>query len=81
MNNLVVMPLIIPLITGLVLVIFRRQIRLHRLMSLLATLSVSVVAILLMNQVVIDGPQTLQLGGKSGHREATDGHQGKRSRH
>jgi multicomponent Na+:H+ antiporter subunit D len=62
MNNLVVMPLIIPLITGLVLVIFRRQIRLHRLMSLLATLSVSVVAILLMNQVVIDGPQTLQLG-------------------
>jgi multicomponent Na+:H+ antiporter subunit D len=62
MNNLVVMPLIIPIITGLVLVIFRRQIRLHRLMSLLATLSVSVVAILLMNQVVIDGPQTLQLG-------------------
>ena len=62
MNNLVVLPIIIPLITGLVLAIFSRQIRLHRLLSLLATLSISVVAILLMNQVAIDGPQILQLG-------------------
>lgn len=62
MNSLVILPVIIPLIIGLLLVIFSRKIRLHYFMSLLATLSISAVAIFLMNQVVIDGPQTLQLG-------------------
>lgn len=62
MNSLVILPVIIPLLIGLILVVFSRQIRLHYYMCLLATLSISMIAILLMKQVVIDGPQTLQLG-------------------
>ena len=56
MNNLLILPIIIPMITGLALVIFSRQIRLHRFMSLLATLSISGTAVLAMNQIVVDGP-------------------------
>lgn len=62
MNNLVILPIIIPLITGLLLVICNRKIRLQYLLSLLATISISAVAMLLMHRAVIDGPQTLQLG-------------------
>ena len=62
MSNLLILPIIIPMITGLVLVIFSRQIRLHRFMSLLATLSIIGAAVLAMNQIVVDGPQTLQIG-------------------
>lgn len=62
MNNFIILPVIIPLISALILVVFNRQIRLHYFMSLAATLSVSVAAILIMKQVMIAGPQVLQLG-------------------
>ncbi|RKD25944.1 Na+/H+ antiporter subunit D [Ammoniphilus oxalaticus] len=63
MNNLVILPIVIPVITGMVMVIFRRDIKLHRLLSLAATLSILGIAILLMNQINALGIQTLQLGG------------------
>ncbi len=62
MSNLLILPIIIPMITGLALVIFSCQIRLHRFMSSLATLSISGTAVLIMNRIGVDGPQTLQIG-------------------
>ncbi|HZK43545.1 MAG TPA: Na+/H+ antiporter subunit D, partial [Syntrophomonadaceae bacterium] len=62
MNNLVILPIIIPLITGLILVILRKQIRLHKILTLLAIAAITVVSIFLMHHITIKGVQTLQLG-------------------
>jgi len=63
MNNLLITPVVIPLITGMVLIIFQRNIKLQRVLSLTALLITSVISVLLMNQIRQDGIQTLQLGG------------------
>ncbi len=63
MNNLLIAPVIIPLMTGMVLIIFQKNIYLQRILSLVALLATVVVAILLMNQIKDSGIQTIQLGG------------------
>jgi multicomponent Na+:H+ antiporter subunit D len=63
MNNVVILPILIPLITGMILVIFRKNIPFQRLLSILAILAMGVVAVFLMVQVRTEGIQTLQLGG------------------
>ncbi len=62
MNNLVILPVVIPLIAGLVMIIFPKRLGLHKALSLLAVISVTVVALFLINQVNLNGIQTLQLG-------------------
>ncbi|WP_031513336.1 Na+/H+ antiporter subunit D [Desulfofalx alkaliphila] len=63
MNNLVILPIILPIIGGMLMVILREYLWFHRLLTLAVTLAIGAVSILLMEQIKIDGIQTLQLGG------------------
>ncbi|MDD4335073.1 MAG: Na+/H+ antiporter subunit D [Desulfotomaculaceae bacterium] len=63
MNNYVVLPIIIPLITGMVMVVFKNNIWLHRILSLLAIALIGVDAVFLLEQIKTSGMQTLYLGG------------------
>lgn len=63
MNNLLIAPVVIPLLMGMVLIIVHTNIHLQRVLSLIALLATAVVSVLLMNQIRLDGIQTLQLGG------------------
>lgn len=63
MNNLLITPVVIPLLTGMVLIIFQKNIQLQKVLSLAALLATGVISVLLMNQIRNDGIQTLQLGG------------------
>ena len=63
MNNLVLMPILIPLTIGMILVLFRKNIRTSTLLSVLAVLAIGMISIFLLNQIKTEGIQTLQLGG------------------
>ncbi|WP_066295288.1 Na+/H+ antiporter subunit D [Bacillus sp. FJAT-29937] len=63
MNNLVIWPIIIPLIAGLILILFRKNILFQRLLSILAIIGIGVVSVSLMSQIKGNGIQTLQAGG------------------
>jgi len=63
MNNLLITPVIIPLLTGMLLIIFQKNLKLQRILSLVALLATSVISVLLMIQIRDGGIQTLQLGG------------------
>ncbi|NRG44404.1 Na+/H+ antiporter subunit D [Bacillus sp. CRN 9] len=63
MNNIVILPIIIPMILGLIMVIFRRRIMLHRVLSILSMTGTGGAAAYLIYQVKHEGIQTLQLGG------------------
>lgn len=63
MNNLLILPVIIPLITGMVLILLQRNIKLQRVLSLVALVASGGIAVILMNQIRSGGIQTLQLGG------------------
>lgn len=63
MNNLVIWPIIIPLIAGLILILFRRNILFQRLLSILAIIGIGAVSVSLMSQIKENGIQTLQAGG------------------
>lgn len=63
MNNLLVFPIIIPLLTGLLLIIFRERIKLQRVLTVMAIVAIAVVSLILMHQIYHNGIQTLQLGG------------------
>ncbi|MEH7235648.1 Na+/H+ antiporter subunit D [Bacillus sp. JJ1562] len=63
MGNLVIFPIIIPIIVGMILVIFRKNIKMHRVLSLVTVISIFVVSLVLMHRIKIKGIQVLQLGG------------------
>lgn len=63
MNNLVILPIIVPVITGLILIIFRNRMKVHRFLSILSMLLVFITAAALIHRIDISGIQTLQLGG------------------
>jgi multicomponent Na+:H+ antiporter subunit D len=63
MNNLIVLPIIIPIIAGMLMVICKNMIKFHRFLSLLAITSVGMVSVLLMEQIKLAGIQILYLGG------------------
>jgi multicomponent Na+:H+ antiporter subunit D len=63
MNNLVILPIVIPIITGMIMVIWRGNIKLQRFLSIFSTVVVSAVAIYLMFQIDKEGIQILKLGG------------------
>ena len=63
MSNLIVLPLIIPIMVGVMLVFFRRFIKVQRVISLLALVSISVVSILLLNDIQSEGILRLDFGG------------------
>ncbi|MDD4565810.1 MAG: Na+/H+ antiporter subunit D [Eubacteriales bacterium] len=62
-NNLIILPIIIPIISGLVMIIIRNHTRLHRIISILATVLIGLSAVLLLEQIRESGVQILYLGG------------------
>jgi multicomponent Na+:H+ antiporter subunit D len=63
MNNLVILPLLIPLLTGILLIFLRNRITAQRWLSALSLLFLLAVSANLVHVVSIQGIQTLQLGG------------------
>lgn len=63
MNNIIILPIMIPLVIGMIMVIFRRNIAIHKALSIVAIIGSGLVAGTLMSQIGNAGPQTLQLGG------------------
>lgn len=63
MSNLVILPVIIPIIAGLLLVMMRKYIRLQRMLSIASMGAVALVTFYLMNTIKVKGIQSLQLGG------------------
>lgn len=63
MNNFVILPIIIPIIFGMIMIIFRKRMKLQRSLSLVSTAGVGIVTVYLMLQVKSEGIQTLHLGG------------------
>ena len=57
------MPILIPLTVGMILILFRNNIYLQRLLSVLAILANGMVSVFLLNLIKTKGIQTLQLGG------------------
>lgn len=63
MTNIIILLLIIPLITGLVLIFFRKHLRLQRWTSLISLIINGIVAVVVIQHVHNQGTQTLNLGG------------------
>ncbi|WP_449621715.1 Na+/H+ antiporter subunit D [Robertmurraya sp. Marseille-Q9965] len=63
MNNFVILPIIIPIIFGMIMIIFRKRMKLQRSLSLVSMAVVGIVTVYLMLQVKSEGIQTLHLGG------------------
>ncbi|WP_317948386.1 proton-conducting transporter transmembrane domain-containing protein, partial [Rossellomorea marisflavi] len=63
MNNVIILPIIIPIIAGMVMVIFRKNIPFQRFLGVLALVASIAVSFVLMEQIKVNGPQSLQLGG------------------
>ncbi|MCH1625506.1 Na+/H+ antiporter subunit D [Fredinandcohnia quinoae] len=62
MNNVVILPILIPLLTGIILIFFNKYIKVQRWISFCSTLITVLVAGYLVQTVFTDGIQTLQLG-------------------
>jgi multicomponent Na+:H+ antiporter subunit D len=63
MNNLTILPIILPVIAGMIMVVFRNQIRMHRALSLGTLTLIGIVAVMLMEQIQQNGIQVLHVGG------------------
>ncbi|QNK57128.1 Na+/H+ antiporter subunit D [Paenibacillus sp. PAMC21692] len=63
MNNIVVLPLFIPLILGVSLFFIRKHIRLQQWIAALAALATLAASLMLMGQISSEGIQVLHMGG------------------
>ncbi|NMA70265.1 MAG: Na+/H+ antiporter subunit D, partial [Desulfitobacterium sp.] len=63
MNNLVVLPLVLPVIAGMIMVVFRKFVYFHRALSLFTMGLIGFICILLIGQIQEQGIQTLHMGG------------------
>ncbi|AGA67701.1 formate hydrogenlyase subunit 3/multisubunit Na+/H+ antiporter, MnhD subunit [Desulfitobacterium dichloroeliminans LMG P-21439] len=63
MNNVVVLPLVIPMLAGLLMAMMRRNIGVQRVLSVISIALVFGVALKLVQQVRYEGIQTLAVGG------------------
>lgn len=63
MNNIIAMPMIIPLLTGVILVFLRPYIKVQRVLSLLALVATAGVSLYILNRVQTDGILRLDFGG------------------
>ncbi|SEK29772.1 Na+/H+ antiporter subunit D [Paenibacillus sp. OK003] len=63
MNNLVVLPILLPLITGVIALLFFRRINIQRVVSVIGLLLTAAVSTVLITQVTQSGIQTLNMGG------------------
>lgn len=63
MNNLVVLPMVIPLIIGVILAFFPNSIRLQRLLTMMSMVGTLIVSIILLDLIQTNGIITLEFGG------------------
>lgn len=63
MNNMLILPVVLPLVAGMFLVLFPKKILLQRAVSLLALILTGIFSVILLKDVKEQGIQTLQLGG------------------
>jgi len=63
MNNFIVLPLLLPLLTAILLILLHNQVALQRWISGMSALLNIAIAILLVSQIQRDGIQTLYMGG------------------
>ena len=63
MNNIVVMPMIIPLLTGILLVFLRPYVKVQRVFSLVSIVATVAVSIYILNLIQADGILRLDFGG------------------
>lgn len=63
MNNIIVLPLIIPIMVGVLLVFFNRQVILQRVITLVTLLSITGISIYVLNTIQIEGILRLDFGG------------------
>ncbi|WP_077619214.1 Na+/H+ antiporter subunit D [Bacillus sinesaloumensis] len=62
MNNFVILPILIPLMTGIILIFVNKYTKAARGISLISTILTVIVSLLLVNHVYQNGIQTLNLG-------------------
>ncbi|MFC0271005.1 Na+/H+ antiporter subunit D [Metabacillus herbersteinensis] len=62
MNNLVILPIVIPLLTGILLIFFNKRTTVQKWISVLASGFAVVIACILVQTVHISGIQTLEIG-------------------
>ncbi|NEU30090.1 Na+/H+ antiporter subunit D [bacterium LRH843] len=63
MNNIVILPLAIPVVVGLIMVMFRKHIVFQRFLSVFSIIAIGLVTSVLIGQIMNEGIQTLRLGG------------------
>lgn len=63
MNNIIVLPLIIPIMIGVLLVFFNRQVKLQRIITLVTLLSITGISIYTLNTIQKEGILRLDFGG------------------
>lgn len=63
MNNLLVMPMVIPILTAMLLVFFRKNLMIQRGLSLLASISVVIIGGILLKDVLANGIMVLEFSG------------------
>lgn len=63
MNNILVLPMVIPILTGILLVFLRRFIHIQRWMSVLAMIVNIVISITILNRIQAEGVLRLDFGG------------------
>lgn len=63
MNNLIVLPLIIPIMVGIILVFLRPYVKLQRAISLITMIGIAVVSIFTLNRIQTDGIIRLDFAG------------------
>lgn len=67
MNNLLLLPILIPLVTAIILIFFPKHVLWQRAVSALATMSLVVASSALLYRVHTDGIQTLNVGNWPRH--------------
>lgn len=63
MNNFVVLPILIPLLSGLFIAIFRKNVRAQKVLSILSLILTIIVSYHLLQKVKFEGIQILEIGG------------------
>lgn len=63
MSNFIVLPMIIPILTGILLIFLRPYIKTQRLISILATIVVAGLSLYLLHHISVNGILTLEFGG------------------
>ncbi|HZH59368.1 MAG TPA: Na+/H+ antiporter subunit D [Metabacillus sp.] len=62
MNNLIILPIVIPLLMGIILIFFNKQIKVQKWLSAIASLASIIVSIVIVHTVHVEGIQTLEIG-------------------